>query len=169
MTRLTTPQLDESRLTDGPSYLVAGLSAATGTVLATHRLLLDVQLLGALLPLAVALVIAGPLIMGYTGHTYLAGVLTGVMPSAGAYVSVLTWPPFDARRIETMLTSALIGTGLALPLVAVLFIVGVGLRRDGSLADQKRDLIVRLFAALLVSGLILAAHDMGILQTYGDQ
>lgn len=107
--------------------------------------------------------------MGYNGDSFLAGVLTGILPIAGAYVSVLAWPPFNWRRIETMVATAFYGTGLALPAVSVLFVIGVGLRRDGSLTRQKRQVALRLTAAFVMSVIILGALEIGLLQTYGDQ
>lgn len=150
-------------------YALATLSAVLGAILAIHRLVIDIQLLGVFLPLVVIFAIGGPIIMGYNGNTFLAGVLTGVLPCAGAYASILAWEPFTTQRIGNMGAAVLRATGLVLPAISILFIIGVGLRRDGTLTNQKRQLAFRLAAAVVFSIAIMLLFEIGILRASGDQ
>lgn len=107
---------DDSQFDEGYIYALVTLSVVTGVVLATHGIVIDVQLLGYLLPLVVVIVIGGPIVTGYNGNSFLAGMVIGILPPAGAYASIFAWPPLDAKVIESMVAAALHGTALALPI-----------------------------------------------------
>jgi len=160
---------DDPHVNGSYVYALLALSVLTGVVLAAHRTVTDAQLLGHLLPLVVVVAVGAPVVVGYSDGSFHAGVLAGILPPAGAVASIFARPPLDARVIESVVAAALHGTALALPVATVLVVIGVGLRRDGSLTDQRRGLAFRVVAAVLVAVAILWVLDVGLLQTYGDQ
>lgn len=135
---------------------------------ATHRLLFDLQVPEDAIFLAHLLIVAS-LILGYNGNSFLAAVLTGVLPWAGYYASIWAWPPFDLTRLEGMVAGASFGMVWALPVASLLFILGVRLRRDGTFTEQKRLLGLRLAAVILVSITIGFALETGLLRVHSDQ
>lgn len=163
-----TSRLAEPRLKASYTYALAVLASATGVFLATHRLLFDLHVPENATLLAHLLIVVS-LVMGYNGNSFLASVLTGVLPWVGYYASIWAWPPFDVTRLEGVMAGASLGMMWALPVASVLFILGVGLRRDGTFTEQKRLLGFRLAALVLVSIAIAFAHEIGLLQVHGDQ
>lgn len=168
MATLDTERLGESRLGATYIYAIAVLASATGAIFATYRLVFD-QIPPHVIVLGAFVLIVGAPIMGYNGNSFLAGVLTGVLPAAGYTASIWAWPPFDAARLEGMVAGALWGTMWGLPLASFLFIVGVGLRRDGTFTEKKRALVLRVAAAILITVAIGVALDMRLLRVHGDQ
>ena len=73
------------------------------------------------------------------------------------------------RIIESITAAVLTGTALVLPFVSVLFVVGVGLRRNGTLTDQIRGYTLRIVTATILTVLILWILDIGLVDTYGLQ
>lgn len=159
---------EDRHLTGGYIYALAVLTSATGAFLATCRLLVNLRLPTVFLLFARTLIL-GSVILGYDGNSFLAGVSTSILPWIGYHAFIWTWPPFDATPIEGMIAGASFGMVWALPLASLLFIVGVGLRRDGTLTEQKHSLILRPAFALLVSVAIGLALDRGLLRVHGDQ
>lgn len=62
------------------------------------------------------------------------------------------------------MNSLVISTAQALPVVAIVYIVGVGLRDREALSDRARPLAIRLTATLLFLIAIFVAGGMGYLQ-----
>ena len=163
-----TSRLAEPRLKASYIYALTVLASATGAFFATHRLLFDLPLPEYAIFLAHLLIVVS-LVMGYNGNSFLAAVLTGVLPWAGYYASIWVWPPFDMTRLESMVAGASVGMMWALPVASLLFILGVRLRRDGTFTEQKRLLGLRLAAVILVFIAIAYALETGLLQAGGDQ
>ena len=144
-------------------------SVLTSSILAVHDLITDIRLLGFLLPVVIILTLSVPIIVGYNDGSFIIGVLVGILPSAGAYVSIFARYPLSMRIIESMTAAALTGAALVLPFVSVLFVVGVGLRRNGTLTDQIRGYALRIVTAAILTAFILWILDIGLVDTYGLQ
>ena len=158
-----------SRIAKRYVLLLLVFSTLISSILAVHDLITDIQLLGFLLPVAIILTLSVPIIVGYNDGSFTIGVLVGVLPSAGAYVSIFARYPLSTRIIESITAAALAGTALVLPFVSVLFVVGVGLRRNGTLTDQIRGYALRIVTATILTVFIIWILDTGLVDTYGLQ
>jgi len=73
------------------------------------------------------------------------------------------------RIIESITAAALAGAALVLPFVSVLYVIGVGLRRNGTLTDQIRGYALRIITATVFTVVILWILNIGLVETYGLQ
>jgi len=162
-------QTNNSRIAKRYVSSLLVFSTLISSILAFHDLITDIQLLAFLLPVVIILTLSVPIIVGYNDGSFIIGVLVGILPSAGAQVSIFARYPLSMRIIESITAAALTGTALVLPLVSVLFVVGVGLRRNGTLTDQIRGYVLRIITAIILTVFILWILDIGLVDTYGLQ
>ena len=162
-------QTNNSRIAKRYVSSLLVFSTLISSILAFHDLITDIQLLAFLSPVVIILTLSVPIIVGYNDGSFAIGVLVGVLPSAGAYVSIFARYPLSMRIIESITAAALAGTALVLPFVSGLFVVGVGLRRNGTLTDQIRGYVLRVVTAAILTVVILWILDTGMVDTYGLQ
>jgi len=162
-------QANNSRIAKKYVLLLLVFSILISSILAVHGLIIDTQLLGFLLPVVIILTLSVPIILGYNDDSFIIGVLVGILPSAGAYVSIFARYSLNMRIIESITAAALAGAALVLPFVSVLYVIGVGLRRNGTLTDQIRGYALRIITATVFTVVILWILNIGLVETYGLQ
>lgn len=119
--------------------------------------------------LVAGLTLGVPLVMGYTDYSFRESTLVGLLPWLGVQVGTWSNPPIESIDVQNMANALVIFGGMALPVVAVAYVPGVGLRDRDGLADRERELAVRLAAAVLVAVAVLAATHVGVLSAGIDQ
>lgn len=107
--------------------------------------------------------------MGYTGYSFPESTVVGVLPWLGTQVGTWLDPPVGLVSIENMANAFLIGAGVAFPVVAIPFVVGVGLRDRDALSRRRRGLAVRLGTAVLIAIVVFTAAQLGYLSAGVDQ
>ena len=119
-----------------------------------------------------ALVVLAPLatvLLGYTDRSFVAAVIVMSLPGSGL---LFGWflRELTIRGIESGVAAALTAAGVTLPIGGVLYVLGVGLRRDGTLSRRKRGLAVRVLAVTLLGVLLyVAVQEFGVLNVLNDQ
>lgn len=152
---------DESRIKrlDGLVYGLTGLTTGFGVYLALYRLLItppEFSFWVGVLVLAPITVV----LLGYTERSFAAAVFVGALPATGTFFGQFL-RELTLSGVASGLAGAFVPAVIVLPVSGVLYIVGVGLRRDGTLTDRKRGLAVRLLACTAVGiGLYLLQAAM---------
>lgn len=111
---------------------------------------------------------ATAILIGYTNGSFTFGTLIGGLPlislSFGGFLRNLT-----LRGLESAVAAAFYVATFMIPLGGALYVLGVALRRDGTLTGRKRDLGKRMAAAVVV-GLVLGAMvHFGVVEMLSDQ
>lgn len=145
------------------TYLLIALSVLAGGFLFIHWQFNYTLPEGPALVVLVSLILGVPAVMGYTGYSFIESTVTGMFPWLGLRVGVWVDPPFTLHSIENMVESFILSAGTVLPVVAVSFIVGIGLRDRDALRSQARPLAIRLAASFLLTLVVVAATEMGFL------
>ena len=119
-----------------------------------------------------ALVVLAPLatvLLGYTDRSFVAAVIVMSLPGAGIMFRGF-FRGLTLRGIESGVAAALTAAGVTLPIGGVLYVLGVGLRRDGTLRRRKRGLAIRVLAVTFLGVLLYVAfQDLRVLNIIGDQ
>lgn len=152
---------------DAYIYMLAGVSVATGGYLAVHRFLFvlpDQPTIGVLILLTIGV----PLVMGYSGWSFLAGTGVGSLPIIGLWAGGFFWE-LTRQGIENLVTAALLGTAIALPVTGVFYLLGVAFRRDGTIRTRARPLALRMAAAITLAIALYLVVDLGGITITGDQ
>jgi hypothetical protein len=108
------------------------------------------------------------ILIGYTNGSFTVGALIGGLPlislSFGGFLRNLT-----LRGFESAVAAAFYVATVMIPLGGALYVLGVALRRDGTLTRRKRGLAKRMAAAVVV-GLVLGAMvHFGVVEMLSDQ
>jgi hypothetical protein len=156
-------QVSGSNPRNSSTYPLIVLSVLAGGFLFIHRQFNYTLPEAPALVVLVGLVLGVPAVMGYTGYSFVESTVTGMLPWLGLRVGVWVDPPFTLYTIENMVESFILSAGTVLPVVAVSFIIGIGLRDRDALRSQARPLAIRLAASFLLALVLVAATEMGFL------
>lgn len=163
------PRATEPATRDRRVYPLVALSVATGVFFFVQYEIDYTPPKGPAVLVLVGLTLGVPLVMGYTDCSFLESTATGLLPWLGVQVGSWSNPPIEAIDVQNMSNALVISAGMALPVVAVASVVGVGLRERDTLSDRERELAVRLAATVLIAVAVLAATHAGVLSAGIDQ
>lgn len=133
--------------------LVYGLTATTtaiGVWLALHPFLPKPPAVEAIIWIGGAVIApATAILIGYTNGPFSAGALLGGLPVIGIMFG--GWfRDLTVRGIESAIGAALFPASIAIPVSGGLYVLGVALRHDGTFTRRKRDLTIRMAAAIII-------------------
>ena len=139
------------------AIVLTAASVGIGTYFALYRLLVTPPEF--LFWIAVLILSpAAALLLGYTNRPFIAAIVAGSLPAAGAgFGQFLRELPL--RGVESAVAGAVVPGSIVLPVSGMLYIIGVGFRADGTLHDRKRALAARMAAVILLSFVIYWAQD----------
>jgi hypothetical protein len=148
-------------MNQGPEDVLAivltAASVGIGTYFALYRLLVTPP--GFLLWIAVLIVSpAAALLLGYTNRPFIAAIVAGSLPATGAFFGQFL-RELTLRGVESAVAGAFVLGAIVLPVSGILYIIGVGVRADGTLHDRKRALAARMAAVILLSFVMYWVQD----------
>lgn len=158
--------------TTGLVYGLAVVSAIFGALLAVSPTVLDLQrpVMEVVIRVAVLFVVIVPAVFGFLDRSFVGGVLAGSLPVAGVWGSLASTRYGVSGYVSDLVGGLFIGFTMALPVAGVLYIVGVALRRDGSVHDRNRELATGMAVLIVLSMVLWTAVDIGVVQSpLGDQ
>jgi hypothetical protein len=172
---MDTTNAGEASGLDGTTAVVYGLAVASagfGGFLAIQPLIIDLPrpVFEVLFRVAVVSVGLVPAVFGFLDRSFVGGLLAGSFPFAGVLgASASAW--YGARLYLSELVGGLfIGFAVALPVAGLLYIVGVALRRDGSVYDRSRELAAGMAVLIVLAVMLWTAVDVGVVNTpLGDE
>ncbi|PSQ33074.1 hypothetical protein BRD11_05850, partial [Halobacteriales archaeon SW_12_69_24] len=95
---------------------------------------------------------------------FIAAIVAGSLPAPGAafgqFLRELT-----LRGIESAVAGATVFAAIVLPVSGILYIIGVGVRADGTLHDRKQALTARMAAVILLSFALYWVQDARLITT----
>lgn len=154
----------ESSSRDRRVYPLIAISAATGVFFFIYYQFLHFTLSSQTIYIILASVTFGvPIVLGYTGYSFWEGTIPGILPWLGMTLAPWFELPITHLTIRNVVNSFVISTGQALPAVAILYIIGVGLRDRDALSDRARPLAIRLAVTVLFVIAVFVAGSMGYL------
>lgn len=156
-------QVSGSNPRNRSTYLLIALSVLTGGFLFIHWQLNYTLPEGPFLVVLVSLTLGVPAVMGYTGYSFSESTVTGMLPWLGLRVGGWIDPPVTLFTIENVVKMFILSAGTILPVVAVSFAFGIGLRDRDALRNQARPLAIRLVGTVLLALVVVAATEMGFL------
>ena len=148
---------------DDLAIVLTAASVGIGTYFALYRLLVTPP--DFLFWIAVLIVSpAAALLLGYTNRPFIAAIVAGSLPAPGAafgqFLRELT-----LRGVESAVAGATVFAAIVLPVSGILYIIGVGVRADGTLHDRKQALTARMAAVILLSFALYWVQDARLITT----
>lgn len=154
----------ESSSRDRRVYPLIVISAGTGVFFFIYYEFIDFTLSNqSILVVLAGLTFGVPLLMGYTGYSFWAGTITGILPWLGIQLGPWLELPLTPVTVRNLVNSFVIDASMSLPVVAILYIVGVGLRDRDALSDRARPLAIRFAVTVLFVIAVFLAGSMGYL------
>lgn len=150
---------------DRRAYPLIAISAATGIFFFIYYRFLELTLSSQIITsVIVGLTLGVPLVLGYTGYPFWEGTIPGILPLLGVRLGTWIELPITYITLRNLVNSVVINTSQVLPVVAIVYIVGVGLRDRDALSERARPLAIRLAGTVLLLIAVFVAHSMGSLR-----
>ena len=150
---------------DSRAYMIISLSAAMGIFFFIQDWYLGVIISGQTIDIIlVGLTLGVPLVLGYTGYSFWEGTIPGILPLLGLRLGNWFHLPFTNVTLRNLVNSFVINTTMSLPVVVIMYSIGVGLRDRDILSERVRPLAIRLAATVLLLIVVLGARHMGYLK-----
>jgi hypothetical protein len=119
------------------------------------------------IPAVLVIGVVAPVVMGYSGRPFVAGVVSGGLPYFGLYAGYFFWYP-TLRGLESSLSAGFNNAPVWLTLVGGAYVGGVVLRRDGTIHERNAELAGKMAALFVVAVALDASADVW-LRTLNDQ
>ena len=105
--------------------------------------------------LAIIVVFVAPMLLGYMENSFLLGVTVGVLPMLLWAVEIAS---LSRAWRRTILDQIIFRGGVWLPIVAILFGIGVAARRRSIHGDRMKNIYKKIVITLVIGGIILGIH-----------
>lgn len=149
---------------DRRAYPLIAISAATGVFFLLYHEVFHFTLSQT----SILLILAGlsfgvPAVLGYTRYSFWKGTIPGILPWVGYRLGNWLNIPVTEVTLLNLVNAFIIDSTTALPVVAIMYIIGVGLRDRDALSERARPLAIRLAATILLLIAVEVALHMGYL------
>jgi len=153
---------------DDLAIVLTAASVGVGMYFALYRLLVTPPEF--LFWIAVLILSPGAaLLLGCTNRPFVAAIVAGSLPAAGAFFGHFL-RELTLRGVESAVAGAAAPGVILLPVSGMLYVIGVGVRADGTLRRRKRGLAIRVLAVTCLGVLLyVAVQELGVMNVIGDQ
>ena len=105
--------------------------------------------------LAIIIVFVAPMLLGYMKNSFLLGASIGVLPMLLWAVEIAS---LSRAWRRTILDQIIVRGGVWLPIVAILFGIGVAAQERSIRGDRMKNMYKRIVMTIVIAGIILGIH-----------